>query len=96
MALSKFYARVFSTVQTLVFFSKLVSHNIKDGLHYNFLKPFLVYIVKTMQIAIKFQSNCRSASQVSYVAAGQCLEIVINGFLTKNLGKYGHNVLLNS
>ena len=53
MDLSNFYARVFSTLETLVFFSKLVSHNIKNCLHYNFFKPFLVYIVKIMQIAIQ-------------------------------------------
>ena len=71
MALSNFYARVFSTLETLVFFSKLVSHNIKVCSHYNFLKPFLVYVAKIMDMAIKFHSNCRSANQVSYVAVSQ-------------------------
>ena len=88
MALSNFYARVFSTLETLVFFSKLVSHNINVCSHFIFLKPFLVYLVKIMEMAIKFHSNCRSASQVSYVAVRQWLEIFINGFLIKNLGKY--------
>ena len=55
-----------------------------------FLKPFLVYIVKIMERAMqkKFLSNCRSASQVSYVVARQWLEILINGFLIKSVGKY--------
>ena len=53
MDLSNFYAKVFSTLETLVFFSTLVSHNIKDCLHYNFFKPFFVYVIKIMQIAIK-------------------------------------------
>ena len=96
MALSNFYAKVFSTLETLVFFSKLVSHNINVCSHFIFLKPFLVYLVKIMEMAIKFHSNCRSASQVSYVAVRQWLEILINGFLSKNLGKYWHNVVLNS
>ena len=72
----------------LSFFSKLVSHNINVCSHYSFFKPFLVYVVKIMEMAIKFHSNCRSASQVSYVAVRQWLEILINGFLIKNLGKY--------
>ena len=96
MALSNFYARVFSTLETLVFFSKLVSHNINVCSHFIFLKPFLVYLVKIMEMAIKFHSNCRSASQASYFAVRQWVEILINGFLIKNLGKYWHNVLLNS
>ena len=83
MALSNFYARVFSTLETLVFFSKLVSHNINVCSHFIFLKPFLVYLVKIMEMAIKFHSNCRSASQVSYVAVRQWLEILINEFLIK-------------
>ena len=83
-------------IEALVFVSKLVSHNIKVCLHYNFFKPFLVYVVKIMEMAIKSHSNCRSAGQVSYVAVRQWLEILINGFLSKNLGKYWHNVLLNS
>ena len=41
MALSNFCVRVFSTIENLSFFSKLVLHNIKVCLHYNFLKPFL-------------------------------------------------------
>ena len=41
MALSNFYARVLSTLETLVFFSKLVSYNIKVCLDYNFLNHFL-------------------------------------------------------
>ena len=88
MALSNFYARLFSTLETLVFCSKLVSHNIKVCSHYNFLKPFLVYVVKIIEMVIRFHSNCRSASQVSYVAVRQWLAILINGFLIKNLGKY--------
>ena len=36
----------------------------------------------------KFLSNSKSASQVSYVAVGQWLEILINGFLIKKVGKY--------
>ena len=88
MALSNFYVRVFSTHETLVFFSKLVSHNINVCSHYSFFKPFLVYVVKIMEMAIKFHSNCRFASQVSYFAVKQWLEILINGFLIKNLGKY--------
>ena len=88
MALSNFNARVFSTLETLVFFSKLVLHNIKVCLHYNSFKPFLVYVIKIIEIAIKFHSNCRSAIQVSYVVVKQWLEILINGFLIKNLGKY--------
>ena len=87
MALSNFYARLFSTLETLFFCSKLVSHNIKVCSHYNFLKPFLVYVVKIIEMAIRFHSNCRSASQVSYVAVRQWLEILINGFVIKNLGK---------
>ena len=85
MALSNFYARLFSTLETLVFCSKLVSHNIKVCSHYNFLKPFLVYVVKIIEMAIRFHSNCRSASQVSYVAVRQWLEILINGFLIKKV-----------
>ena len=88
MAFSNYYARVFLTLETLVFFSKLVSDNIKVCSHYNFLKPFLVYVVKIIEMAIRFHSNCRSASQVSYVAVRQWLEILINEFLIKNLGKY--------
>ena len=82
------FTPVFSTLETHVFLSKLVSHNIKVCLGYNFFKPFFVYVVKIMEMAIKFHSNCRSASQVSYVAVRQWLEIFINGFLIKNLGKY--------
>ena len=88
MTLSNFYARVFSTLETLVFFSKLVSHNKKVCLHCNFFKPFLVYVVKIMDMSIKFHSNRRSASQVSYVAVRQWRGILINGFLSKNFGKY--------
>ena len=87
MALSNFFVRVFPTLETLVFFPKLVSHNI-ICLRYNFLKPFLVCIVKMMEMTIKFHSNCRSSSQFSYVAVRQWLEILINEFLIKNLGKY--------
>ena len=94
MALSNFYARVFFNIWNTCPFSVL--HNIKVCSHYNFLKPFLVYVVKIIEMAIRFHSNCRSASQVSYVAVRQWLEILINGFLIKNLGKYWHNVLLNS
>ena len=68
MVLSNFYARVFSTLETLVFFQNLVSHDIKVCSHYNFFKPFLVYVVKIMETAIR-----------------QWLEILINGFLIKNL-----------
>ena len=96
MALSNFYARVFSTLETRVFFSKLVSHNVKVFLHHNFFRPFLVCVVKIMEMAIKFHSNCRSSSQVSYATVRQWLEILINGFLIKKLGKYWHNVELNS
>ena len=87
MALSNFYVRVVSTLETLVFFSKLVSHNINVCSHYSFLKAFLVYVVKIMEMAITFHSNCRFASKVSYFAVKQWLEILINGFLIKNLGK---------
>ena len=88
MALSNFHARVFSTLETLVcLFSKLVSYNVKVCLHYSFFKPFLLYVAKIMEIAINFPSNCRSASLASYVAVRQWLEILINGFLIKNLGK---------
>ena len=96
MAFSNYYARVFLTLETLVFFSKLVSDNIKVCSRYNFLKPFLVYVVKMMETAIKFHNNCRSFSQVSYVAIRQWLVILINGFFIKNLGKYWHNLLRNS
>ena len=34
----------------------------------------------------RFLSNYRSANQVSYVAVRQCLEILINEFLIKNVG----------
>ena len=88
MALSNFYAKVFSTLETLVFFSKLVSHNIKVCLDCSFFKPFLVYVVKIMEMAIKFHSNCRSACQVSYVVVRQWLEILVNGFLINNFGKH--------
>ena len=81
MALSHFYFH-------LSFFSKLISHNIKVSSDYNFLKPFLVYVVKITEWAMKCHSNCRSASQVSYIAVRQWLEILINGFPIKNLGKY--------
>ena len=33
----------------------------------------------------KFFSNCRSASQVSYVVVRKWLEILMNGFLIKNV-----------
>ena len=83
-----FHTRVFSTLETLVcLFSKLVSYNVKVCLHYSFFKPFLLYVAKIMEIAINFPSNCRSASLASYVAVRQWLEILINGFLIKNLGK---------
>ena len=36
----------------------------------------------------KFLSNFRSASQVSYVSFTQWLEILINWFFIKNVGKY--------
>ena len=85
MVLSNFYARLFSTLETPVFCSKLVSHNIKVCSHYNFLKPFLVYVVKIIEMAIRFHSNCRSASQVSYAAVRQWLEILIYGLLLKTL-----------
>ena len=85
MALSNFYARLFSTLETLAFCLKLVSHNIKVCSHYNVLKPFLVYVVKIIEMAIRFHSNCRSASQVSYVAVRQWLEILIYGLLLKTL-----------
>ena len=42
-----------------------------------------MYLVKIMEMAITFHSNCRSARQVSYVAVRQWLEILINGFLIK-------------
>ena len=92
MALSNFYAKVFLTLETLVFFSRLVSHNIKVCLDCNFFKPFLVYIVKIMEMTIKIHGNCRSACQVSYVAVRQWLEILVNGFFINNFGKYWHNV----
>ena len=34
----------------------------------------------------RFLGNYRSANQVSYVAVRQCLEILINEFLIKNVG----------
>ena len=54
------------------------------------VNPFFLYVVNMTinEITIKLHSNCRSASQVSYVAVGQWLEILINGFFLKNLGKY--------
>ena len=64
-------------------FSKLVLHSIKVRSHCNFLKPFLVYVVKIMEGHVKKISNLRCAIQVSYVAVRQWLEILINGFLIK-------------
>ena len=50
-------------------FSKLVLHSIKVRSHCNFLKPFLVYVLKIeTAISKRFLSNCRSAVWVSYVA----------------------------
>ena len=66
-------------------FSKLVSHSTKVCSHCNFLKPFLVYVVKIMEGHVKKVSNFRCAIQVSYVAVRQWLEILINGFLKKKV-----------
>ena len=67
------------------FKTKLVSHSIKVRSRCNFLKPFLVYVVKIMEGHVKKVSNFRCAIQVSYVAVRQWLEILINGFLIKKL-----------
>ena len=95
MALSNFYTRIFSTLEHLSFFQNKFLI-IQRFVHTTILKPFLVHVVKLMKRTKKFHSNCRYASQVSYVAVRQWLEILINGFFIKNLGKYWHNVLLNS
>ena len=42
MTLSNFYAILFSTLETFVFFSKPVLHNIKVCSHYNFLNHFFL------------------------------------------------------
>ena len=60
-------------------------HSIKVRSHCNFLKPFLVYVVKIMEGHVKKVSNFRCAIQVSYVAVRQWLEILINGFLIKKV-----------
>ena len=51
-----------------------------------FFKTIVYVVIKIMETSIKFLSNCRSASQVSYVAVRQWLEIVIDGFLKKKFG----------
>ena len=66
-------------------FSKLVLHSIKVRSHCNFLKPFLVYVVKIMEGHVKNVGSFRCDIQVSYVAVRQRLEILINGFLIKKL-----------
>ena len=53
MALSNFNTGIFSTLTHLSFFkTKLVSHNIKVRSHCNFLKPFLLCVVKIMERAM--------------------------------------------
>ena len=84
-----FTSEPFQHLKHLPFFSKLVSHNVNVCSHYSLVfKPFPLYVVNLMEMAIKFHSNCRSASQVPYFAVKQWLEVRINGFLIKNLGKY--------
>ena len=70
------------------FKTKLVSHSIKVRSHCNFLKPFLVYVVKIMEGHVKNLAN-RCAIQVSYAAVRQWLEILINGFVIKKLSVGG-------
>ena len=67
------------------FKTKLVSHSIKVRSHYNFLKLFLIYLVKIMEGHVNF----RCAIQVSYVAVRHWLEILINEFLIKKLSMSG-------
>ena len=66
MALSNFNTRIFSTLKHLSFFkTKLVSHSIKVRSHCNFVKPFVVYVVKIMEGHVKKVSNFRCVIQVS-------------------------------
>ena len=51
MVLSNFNTRIFSTLENF-FKTKLVSHSITVRSHCNFLKPFLVYVVKIMERAM--------------------------------------------
>ena len=70
-------------------FSKLVLHNIKVLSHCNFLKLFLAGLCSKnngeSHVKKMFLSNCWPAIQISYVAVRQWLEILINGFLIKNV-----------
>ena len=63
-----FLSEYFQHLNTCLF-SKLVSHSIKVISHCNFLKPFLVYVIKIME-------------RVMYKKVSQQLQVLIFRFLT--------------
>ena len=76
------------------FKTKLVSHSIKVRSHCNFLKAFLAYVVKIMEVHVKKVSNFRCAIHVSDAAVRQWLEILINRFFIKKLSVGGGGYIL--